>query len=556
MIRRVATTGLLGWGLLAGLAAADELPRHVFAPSPEDEVQDLVFFGDERPVFLRLRVRVDDAGFRVAWSDFVERLHRFLDADGDGTLTLQEAQRGSWTQVLRSPFGPQPAVEQRVFSRLGTLTIDGSPKDGQVSLDELAHHLRESLSFSEFGLQQAPPPDTRTQAIFGLLDRDSDGTVTAAELAAADDLLTRLDRDVDEKLNADELRPDLPDSTSRQFFGQPNPTAVGADTAPFVALTSVQVRSAVMRRLMAKYGAERRLGASGLGLSETEFGRFDADGSGALDALETEGMLADPPLAAEFTALLGDAGAGGKPRVTLAARTRGPEAGPVKPNPDGSVTLDLGGAMLEVRVGDALQDLGNFLEQQFKAADSDNNGYVDKKEVAQNGLLNQFFAAADRDGDGKLFAQEMTAYAERQGDAQRSRTMLTVSDRGRALFELLDADKDGTLAIRELRRAGRRLAEVARTPEAGFKLDAIPRRYTLSLGRGSTPVQQGITIETYDSSPRPVAEKARAAPSWFRRMDRNADGDVSRREFLGPLDEFRRLDSDGDGLIDPAEAGR
>jgi hypothetical protein len=37
-------------------------------------------------------------------------------------------------------------------------------------------------------------------------------------------------------------------------------------------------------------------------------------------------------------------------------------------------------------------------------------------------------------------------------------------------------------------------------------------------------------------------------------MDRNQDGDVSWREFLGPADTFVRLDSNGDTLIDADEA--
>jgi Ca2+-binding EF-hand superfamily protein len=44
------------------------------------------------------------------------------------------------------------------------------------------------------------------------------------------------------------------------------------------------------------------------------------------------------------------------------------------------------------------------------------------------------------------------------------------------------------------------------------------------------------------------------APLWFRKMDRNADGDVSRREFLGAAEDFARIDTNGDGLIDAAEA--
>jgi Ca2+-binding EF-hand superfamily protein len=41
---------------------------------------------------------------------------------------------------------------------------------------------------------------------------------------------------------------------------------------------------------------------------------------------------------------------------------------------------------------------------------------------------------------------------------------------------------------------------------------------------------------------------------WFQKMDRNRDGYVSRREFLGTDEEFRKLDLDGDGFISVQEA--
>ena len=44
------------------------------------------------------------------------------------------------------------------------------------------------------------------------------------------------------------------------------------------------------------------------------------------------------------------------------------------------------------------------------------------------------------------------------------------------------------------------------------------------------------------------------APAWFVHMDRNNDGDISRREFLGDSRQFRAPDTNGDDFIDRAEA--
>lgn len=45
-------------------------------------------------------------------------------------------------------------------------------------------------------------------------------------------------------------------------------------------------------------------------------------------------------------------------------------------------------------------------------------------------------------------------------------------------------------------------------------------------------------------------------PEWFRLMDRNQDGDVSRREFPGTTEQFLQLDLDRDGLMSVEEAER
>jgi len=51
-----------------------------------------------------------------------------------------------------------------------------------------------------------------------------------------------------------------------------------------------------------------------------------------------------------------------------------------------------------------------------------------------------------------------------------------------------------------------------------------------------------------------VGRTSRSGPAWFLNMDRNQDGEVTWREFVGPRDVFEGLDTDGNGWIDGTEA--
>ena len=65
------------------------------APAAVDraDVQDLIFFGETRPVFLRLHMSVGAKGFRAAWLDHVRSLHTGLDRNRDGKVTAAELDR-------------------------------------------------------------------------------------------------------------------------------------------------------------------------------------------------------------------------------------------------------------------------------------------------------------------------------------------------------------------------------------------------------------------------------------------------------------------------------
>ena len=65
-----------------------------------------------------------------------------------------------------------------------------------------------------------------------------------------------------------------------------------------------------------------------------------------------------------------------------------------------------------------------------------------------------------------------------------------------------------------------------------------------------------VPVLSIPVAPQAMLEKAKGLerPEWFTSMDRNGDGEVSLREFLGPIELFHKLDNNGDGLVSPDEA--
>jgi hypothetical protein len=136
-----------------------------------------------------------------------------------------------------------------------------------------------------------------------------------------------------------------------------------------------------------------------------------------------------------------------------------------------------------------------------------------------------------------------------------SRLSPSISDLGRSVFQSMDPDGDLRLSLREVLGVPGLLSEQDRDGDGAVVLDEFPRRYQLSLGLGPGR-SSNRTVLVESSRRRPASPAGAGVPSWFTRMDRNGDGDVSRREFLGPLDLFDGLDRDGDGLVSSEDAAR
>src|SRR5262249_49478603 len=83
----------------------------------------------------------------------------------------------------------------------------------------------------------------------------------------------------------------------------------------------------------------------------------------------------------------------------------------------------------------------------------------------------------------------------------------------------------------------------------------IPRQFQILINQGPMNANNGVVpMVALDGNVRATTPVPTAGPLWFRKMDRNGDGDVSRREFLGTRADFDRIDTDHDGLISLEEA--
>jgi Ca2+-binding EF-hand superfamily protein len=535
------------------------------APAAVDraDVQDLIFFGEARPVFVRLHMTVGAKGFRAAWLDHVRSLHTSLDGNRDGKVTTAELDRDAFPGLVRSMSGgtvTAPRVE-----------LDNSPKDGVVSVTELADALQSSLG--PFGVQVGRVATQRTDALFGQLDHDQDGKLSPAELESAKTMLSKLDLDEDEQIGRDELDP-FSDPMIPQPDDDPNRRGRYAAVPPVVELSPEDPTFRPVRLLLKKYDKPARAGAAAgdnmlsrteLGIDSRSFATADTDSDGLLDTEELRRWLSRVTPELEVRVKLpSDGSVNGSDGGTAAVEATGPGGKPLPATvrvqrlspSDIDIALDEIHLELHAESGDrTVEEARQALQDQFKVADANANNYVEKAEATKaQSALAALFPLIDMDGDGNLYPRELDAFLDRQAVAARSRMSLATADQGRAIFAILDLNRDGQLGLREIRGAPARVMSWDQNRDGRISSDEIPHHYQFTVGRGQVALPGVAYSRPHLVVTASTTGSEAAGPSWFRKMDRNRDGDVSRREFFGPVSAFDCLDRDHDGLIDATEA--
>lgn len=483
---------LIGW--LLAFFAPDVLIGGDHAPkSPNKPSVALAFVNDDRPSFLEIDLAIGDASFEEVWHSTFDSLFQFADANANDELEDSEV------ALLPSPQALQLALGSGFAPPIGSVSPDDlrGHANGRITQRQMTeYYRRNAVGTVSVGIGQLKSEPVLTRALLAALDIDQDGSVSNAEWARAAETLVKLDTNDDELVGAGEIVPNTlyPGAAGTMLLKSTldnNRQLKESSFAPVIFAPVVLLSTDPYDALWTN-----ELHNQGLNVNADQLRRLRRENTAARWSIQL--------------------GVGDAPTGTFAWSSK-------KLRLQGWL---VGGSLAEPnrRVRDHVI---TALESSFE---SDSAGH----EPSADWLV----PLADRDRDGQVSRAEAQQWCNIQTSIVHGQVLVTILWGG-GLFEILDRNHDGGLSTRELRSAWQTLSEANCITEGRFDVGEVPQ---VNLVIASQGFPETITVV------RPGRR------NWARSMDRNADGDISRREFSGPAEAFRKMDLDRDGLVDAQEA--
>jgi len=577
------------WGAITPPATARSGEPQAAANSAElqtaAETVDLICLLSKRPIVIRLRLSVDGKPLSEFRAALARRLFNAFDTDKNGLLEGKELDALPTPQMVAAA-GREPGM----LPQATTSSVPIVHKGGAVTPQEWARFLfpdsSQNLSIamrsSSESAMASPSPEMSSLSsggelslLLSTIDADHDGRLSAAELSRVDDLFRLFDLNDDEQISKTELI-SAADLASTFGVSQGNSTE-GA--TPLIPIPRTSDKKALIERLIKSFATEQpttngrspkkddrlklapqRLGVPALSIvGGDDAAKYDKNGDGLLDEQELANWLSHPDPQCELAVELA-AGSLQEPRVkVLRVSPSAREAGLIVEAPSaGRVLLHMAGNPLEFRAAEPSRRAAARTSRYralFKRADQNNNGYLERFEISAlgQGLEPVDFEAMDRDHNGMVFEEEWLTYMRLRESLAEGRLTLTLASESIDPIAEFDANHDGRLNRSELGRALAVIAAWDRNHDGFVTRDEVPATLVGTFHSGpSRPVS--MRRPNYARMGRKASSPPTAGPVWFQKMDRNRDGEVSLREFLGPLEVFRRLDTNGDGRLDIHEA--
>lgn len=487
---------LLAHCLLALIAQGAARAEDHAAKCPNQPSVVLALIDEGLPSLLEIEVAIGEEPFEEVWNHTFDTLFQFADANADGELETSELDLLPSPQSLRLALGSGFAPP--VGSPVSPYDLRSESTD-RITRQYVAEYYRQrGVGRVSIGVGQLKSAPVLTRALLAALDSDQDGAVSNAEWASSAKTLMKLDTNGDELVGAGEIVPNMlyPGASGTMALKSPaNGSSSGSSHS--------QESTAVPIVLLPSDPSDERW----------------------MEELIHRGIHANADQLRKWR------------REDATARWR------VQLKAKNAATSSFAWSSGKLHwqgwlVADSLAEPHRHArEHLMKALETDVAGAV-RSSSEREPLPDWLLRTADRDRDGKVSPAEAEQWWNLQSSIVRGQVLVTLLWGG-GVFEILDRNHDGALAARELRSARQALFEAGCITDDRFDIGNVPR------------VILAIASQGY---PKTIAKLPNGSPSWARAMDRNADGDISPKEFSGPIEVLQRMDLDRDGLVDPREA--